>query len=113
MDMGMNTIQTLGELSSEEQLSAGGKGATLAQLLQAGYPVPNGFIILPAAFAAAEGDYREALRTAKKIAGREGLATYTGNLAELALDRVDWATAEALGSSGRIRSWAGRPRVRR
>lgn len=29
---------------------AGGKGGTLARLYQAGYPVPNGFIILPSAF---------------------------------------------------------------
>ncbi len=30
---------------------AGGKAATLARLRQAGYPVPNGFVILPVAFA--------------------------------------------------------------
>jgi len=30
--------------------SAGGKGGTLARLLQAGYPVPDGLIVLPAAF---------------------------------------------------------------
>jgi tetratricopeptide (TPR) repeat protein len=47
-------------------------------------------------YAAAERDYREALRIAKKINHREGIVTYTGNLAELALDREDWAAAEAL-----------------
>jgi phosphohistidine swiveling domain-containing protein len=30
--------------------SAGGKGSTLARLAQSGYPVPAGFVILPAAF---------------------------------------------------------------
>jgi len=47
-------------------------------------------------YAAAERDYREALRTAKKINDRARVATYTGNLAELALEREDWAAAEAL-----------------
>lgn len=46
--------------------------------------------------AAAEGDYREALRIAEKIKYREGVANYTGNLAELALDRQDWSGAEEL-----------------
>jgi tetratricopeptide (TPR) repeat protein len=47
-------------------------------------------------YAAAERDYREALRIAKKINDREGVAIYTDNLAELALDREDWESAEAL-----------------
>lgn len=47
-------------------------------------------------YAAAERDYREALRIAKKVNARHSIPLYTGNLAELALDREDWATAEAL-----------------
>ncbi len=47
-------------------------------------------------FAAAEGYYREALRVARAVGYAEGVATYTGNLAALALDREDWATAETL-----------------
>lgn len=47
-------------------------------------------------YAAAERDYREALRIAKKFNYRDGVAYMTGNLAELALDREDWAAAEAL-----------------
>jgi len=46
-------------------------------------------------YAAAERDYREALRIAKKVNDREGVAIYTGNLAGLALDRQDWPAAEA------------------
>ena len=46
----------------------------------------------------AEADYREALRIARKIGHREGVASYTGNLAELALDRHDWLAAERLAS---------------
>ena len=47
-------------------------------------------------YISAERDYREALRISKKINDREGVASYTGNLAELALDREQWAEAESL-----------------
>jgi pyruvate,water dikinase len=43
-------IRFFNELSGEDFPSAGGKGGTLAQLYQAGYPVPDGFVILPQAF---------------------------------------------------------------
>lgn len=44
---------------------------------------------------AAEQHFREALRIAYAVDYAEGVATYTGNLVELALDREDWAEAEA------------------
>ena len=44
------TVKVFGELEAEEQAIAGGKGGSLARLYQAGYPVPDGFVILPAAF---------------------------------------------------------------
>ncbi|MBK8985452.1 MAG: ATP-binding protein [Chloroflexi bacterium] len=47
-------------------------------------------------YAAAERSYREALRLAQKLDHHEGVALYTGNLAELALAREEWAAAEAL-----------------
>lgn len=47
---------------------------------------------------AAESYYREALRIATKISFPDGIATYTGNLSELALDREDWFEAEHLAS---------------
>lgn len=43
-------ISPFNQLTSEQYLSAGAKGSTLAQLYQAGYPVPDGFVVLPAAF---------------------------------------------------------------
>ena len=43
-------IRSFNELTAEHQPYAGGKGSTLAQLYQAGYPVPEGFVILPTAF---------------------------------------------------------------
>jgi phosphoenolpyruvate synthase/pyruvate phosphate dikinase len=38
------------ELSFDLQTLAGGKGGSLAKLFQAGYPVPDGFVIFAAAF---------------------------------------------------------------
>ncbi len=45
---------------------------------------------------AAERNYREALRIAKKVNYREGVAYMTGNLAVLALNRKRWVEAETL-----------------
>jgi phosphohistidine swiveling domain-containing protein len=46
----MANTKTFSELPPEEQAAAGGKGGSLAKLVQAGFPVPDGFVILPAAF---------------------------------------------------------------
>jgi phosphoenolpyruvate synthase/pyruvate phosphate dikinase len=43
-------VRSFGELPAGQQPSAGGKGGVLARLYQAGYPVPDGFVILPGAF---------------------------------------------------------------
>ncbi len=43
-------VKTFSELGAEQQSQAGGKGGALARLFQAGYPVPDGFVILPSAF---------------------------------------------------------------
>ena len=43
-------IRTFSDLPADVQSSAGGKGGTLARLFQAGYPVPDGFVIMPSAF---------------------------------------------------------------
>jgi len=45
-----DTIRSFKELTAGQQPSAGGKAASLARLSQAGYPVPDGFVILPSAF---------------------------------------------------------------
>lgn len=44
-------IYSFQQLTKEQAPFAGGKGRTLARLYQAGYRVPDGFVILPAAFA--------------------------------------------------------------
>lgn len=45
----MDSVQSFRDLAPNQQ-AAGGKGGMLARLLQAGYPVPDGFVVLPAAF---------------------------------------------------------------
>ena len=37
-------------MTPDLQLLVGGKGVMLARMYQAGYPVPEGFVILPSAF---------------------------------------------------------------
>jgi pyruvate,water dikinase len=46
-----DAVHSFDQLAPEQQAAAGGKGGTLARLYQAGYPVPDGFVILPASFA--------------------------------------------------------------
>ena len=43
-------VCSFGELVPAQKHLAGSKGSTLAQLYRAGYPVPEGFVVLPAAF---------------------------------------------------------------
>jgi hypothetical protein len=45
------TISSFRKLAKRQTPFAGGKGRTLARLYRAGYQVPDGFIVLPAAFA--------------------------------------------------------------
>jgi tetratricopeptide (TPR) repeat protein len=49
-------------------------------------------------FLAAERSFEEALQIASSLDYRDGVATYTGNLARLALDREDWQRAEVLAN---------------
>lgn len=43
-------VRHLKDLTAEEQKLAGGKGGMLANMIQLGYPVPDGLVVLPAAF---------------------------------------------------------------
>lgn len=45
-----NIVKSFNELTPELQAFAGGKGGMLSKMVQAGYPVPEGFVILPEAF---------------------------------------------------------------
>jgi|SRR3989344_1253307 len=46
----MNLIKQFNELDSNDTAIAGGKGASLGEMIQAGIPVPTGFVILTDAF---------------------------------------------------------------
>ncbi|HLW31655.1 MAG TPA: PEP/pyruvate-binding domain-containing protein [Aequorivita sp.] len=46
----MNMVKSFHEWTPELQTAAGGKAGMLARMLQNGYPVPEGFVILPWAF---------------------------------------------------------------
>lgn len=43
-------VKSFKELNNDLQKLAGGKGSMLARMFQGGYPVPEGFVILPSAF---------------------------------------------------------------
>jgi pyruvate,water dikinase len=43
-------VKSFKELTSDLHAYAGGKGSMLAKMFQSGYPVPDGFVILPSAF---------------------------------------------------------------
>lgn len=45
-----NEIEWFAEITPELRKWTGGKGGMLARMLQAGYPIPNGFIVFPQAF---------------------------------------------------------------
>jgi pyruvate,water dikinase len=49
-----STVKTFNELSPSEWVQAGGKGGTLVRLYQAGFPVPDGIVVLPGAFSGDE-----------------------------------------------------------
>ena len=46
----LRKVQSFSEINDESTPYAGGKGGTLAQLYQQGYPVPDGFVVLTQAF---------------------------------------------------------------
>lgn len=76
------------ELSADDTLTAGGKGANLGEMTQAGLPVPPGFVVTAEAFLAAldEAGVRHELRSgAQKVAVDDaaGLEDTCGRLQEL------------------------------
>jgi phosphohistidine swiveling domain-containing protein len=66
-------VKSFRELTSEELGSAGGKGGNLARLFKAGYPVPDGLVILPHGFRGEELSPEAWARVKTLIGGvREG-----------------------------------------
>jgi phosphohistidine swiveling domain-containing protein len=60
-------VYAFGKLPPGEAVSAGGKGRVLAQLWQAGFPVPDGCVLLPAAFAGEELTAEAWERTSRQL----------------------------------------------
>ena len=46
----MNNIKNFKELSNKDIKIAGGKGASLGEMVAAGFPIPPGFVVLASAF---------------------------------------------------------------
>ncbi|MFC2037634.1 hypothetical protein ACFLYD_06685, partial [Chloroflexota bacterium] len=72
-------IRSFEELSTEQQPQAGGKGGSLARLYQAGYPVPDGFTILPGR--------QGAVVVGVFVDGDDQLLRHTSRLAEKSLQQ--------------------------
>lgn len=73
-----STVKTFREISLDEQVQAGGKGGTLAKLIQAGYPVPDGFVVMPGAF---EADHLQPSTWAQILKNLESMRTQNGKTA--------------------------------
>jgi pyruvate,water dikinase len=71
-------IHSFADLTHEQQAAAGGKGGVLARLARAGYPVPDGFVILPASF---NGDELTEAAWAQARARLAALRTRNGSTA--------------------------------
>ena len=67
-----NMVKSFKDLTPDLQAFAGGKGGMLSRMFQDGYPVPEGFVVLPSAFqkeklnAEAWNEIRDYLNTIRK-----------------------------------------------
>ncbi|URV79777.1 hypothetical protein M5C89_21255 [Bacillus velezensis] len=82
-------VKTFGELPDELYSFAGGKGSILSKMYQSGYPVPEGFVILPSAFQ--DGQLRHQAREAvdqyvKSIRSRHASALFAVRSSALSED---------------------------
>ncbi|MGG4215509.1 PEP/pyruvate-binding domain-containing protein [Paenibacillus sp. FSL L8-0638] len=65
-----NEIEWFAEITPELRKWTGGKGGMLARMLQAGYPIPDGFIVFPQAFQGEklkEKTWKEMIRYLEKL----------------------------------------------
>jgi rifampicin phosphotransferase len=79
-------VRPLGDLSATDLPLAGGKGANLGELLRAGFPVPDGFVVTTAAYDAfvTANDLDARLATADSPAAVGALFRHTDIPAEIA-----------------------------
>ncbi|HWP96492.1 MAG TPA: PEP/pyruvate-binding domain-containing protein [Syntrophomonadaceae bacterium] len=121
-------VKGFDELTSDEQRQAGGKGGMLSRMHQSGYPVPDGFVVLPTAFQEGQlsvpawNDVQNCLRELRKINHQPRFAVRSSALSEDSaqasfageFDNVetDEAIQDALyrvyrsGQSGRVKAYS-------
>ena len=95
-------VRSLGSLRASDGPTAGGKGANLGELIAAGFPVPEGFVLTTEAYAhAAEAARIDAERAGSCGRGVFAAATYPKVIATQALEayRALGAGAVAVRSS--------------
>ena len=82
-------VRSFKELRSEKWADAGGKGGTLGRLFQSGFPVPDGFVILPQSFqdeTILPEAWNEALSALEKIRGANGDVSFAVRSSALSED---------------------------
>src|SRR5437868_15543230 len=76
----MELTKTFQELSKGDALIAGGKGASLGEMTQAGIPVPEGFVVLSTTFDhfLQETDLAQEIETILKTVDHRAIHTVEG-----------------------------------
>ena len=74
--MSSSLVQSFAQIQNQPLALAGGKGGTLARLYQAGYPVPQGICVLPAAFAGDELTLEGWAQVQEHLAGLRGAGAH-------------------------------------
>lgn len=103
-------VRPLGELSSTDLAIAGGKGANLGELVRAGFPVPDGFVVTTAAYdafvASSDLDARLDERAAVTDTGAIGALFASAELPDEIADAIAAGYAELGGGPVAVRSSA-------
>lgn len=98
----MNLVAPLGAFGRSDIARAGGKGANLGELLNHGFPVPNGFVVTTDAYAMIVADADLGTRIAERLpSGDENGAAIRADLEDVAVpDDLRMAIAEAYAQLG-------------
>lgn len=84
-----NMVRSFSELRDEQLAFSGGKGGVLARLYQSGYPVPNGFVILPASFSGDEltpAAWSQVQEHLKRVSNGDGTTSFAVRSSALSED---------------------------
>ena len=100
----MRFVVSLGHLDQDDLATAGGKAANLGQLVRAGFPVPDGFVVTTDAYAMVIQPLD--LNIPERAAGGEGASVRT-DIEQVPMPtdlRTEIANAYAALGAGRSRS---------